>query len=75
MQNKGYLILAQNGTVDYVRMAYVLALTIKLTQTEINSVSLLTDVPDAVPDHYKSVFDNIIEIPWFDDALNSEWKI
>lgn len=75
MASKGYLILAQNGKVDYVRMAYVLALTIKLTQSEINSVSLLTDVPDAVPEHYKKVFDNVIKIPWFDDALNSEWKV
>jgi len=75
MESKGYLILAQNGNIDYVRMAYVLALTIKLTQGEVNSVSLLTDVPNSVPDHYKEVFDHVIEIPWFDDALKSEWKI
>jgi hypothetical protein len=76
MSPKGYLILAQNNkSDDYLRMAYVLALTIKLTQTEITSVSLVTDVPDAVPKHYKEVFDYIIEIPWYDDALTSEWKI
>jgi hypothetical protein len=75
MLNKGYLILAQNSKEDYVRLAYVLALSIKATQSDINSVSLVTDVPDAVPEHYKSVFDHIIEIPWFDDALESEWKI
>ena len=76
MSTRGYLILAQNGNSnDYVRMAYVLALTIKLTQKEVTSVSLVTDVVDAVPDHYKSVFDHVIEIPWYDDALASEWKI
>jgi hypothetical protein len=76
MPNKGYLILAQNNSSsDYVRMAYVLALTIKLSQNEVTSVSLITDIVDAVPDHYKSVFDHVIEIPWYDDALDSEWKI
>jgi hypothetical protein len=75
MSDKGYLILAQNSNDDYVRLAYVLALSIKLTQTGTTSVSLVTDIPDAVPAHYRSVFDHIIEIPWFDDALESDWKI
>jgi len=76
MSTKGYLILAQNNSSnDYVRMAYVLALSIKISQKEVSSVSLITDVPDAVPAHYKEVFDHVIEIPWYDDALDSEWKI
>jgi hypothetical protein len=76
MTTKGYLILAQNNsTDDYVSMAYALALSIKLSQTDITSVSLITDVPDAVPHHYKDLFDHIIQIPWFDDAYNSDWKI
>ena len=74
--SKGYLILAQNNNSDdYVRMAYVLALSIKLSQKEVTSVSLVTDIVDAVPDHYKKVFDHVIEIPWYDDALKSDWKI
>jgi len=73
---KGYVILAQNNkNNDYVRMAYATALSIKATQTEINNVTLITDVPDAVPNHYKKVFDKILPILWYDDALNSEWKI
>lgn len=76
MLTKGYLILAQNNTSDdYIRMAYVLALSIKISQTAVTSVCLVTDVIDSVPEHYKSVFDYVIEIPWYDDALNSEWKI
>ena len=76
MSTKGYLILAQNkSSTDYVQMAYVLALSIKTSQKEVTSVSLITDVPDAVPEHYRAVFDQIIEIPWYDDALTSEWKI
>jgi hypothetical protein len=74
--SRGYLVLAQNNSnVDYLKQAYCLALTIKATQPTINNVSLVTDVIDAVPQHYKSVFDNIISIPWYDDAYNSEWKI
>lgn len=75
MPTKGYLILAQNSKDDYIRLACALAFSIKATQGDINSVSLVTDVPDAVPKNYRSVFDHIIEIPWFDDALKSEWKI
>jgi hypothetical protein len=76
MPTKGYLILAQNNSsIDYVQMAYVLALSIKTSQKEVTSVSLVTDIPDAVPEHYRAVFDHVIEIPWYDDALKSEWKI
>jgi len=74
--SKGYVILAQNSKNDnYLDMAYVLALTIKTTQSKIKSVSLITDIVDAVPHHYREIFDHVIEIPWFDDALNSDWKI
>jgi len=74
--SKGYLIFAQNNSSDdYVRMAYALALSIKVTQTEVTNVSLITDVPDSIPHHWRDAFDNIIEIPWGDDAWFSKWKI
>jgi hypothetical protein len=74
MSTKGFLILAQNSEgIDYIRQAYALALSIKLTQPTHNSVSLLTN--DIVPEKYKEVFDNIIPIPWKDHAENSEWKV
>jgi hypothetical protein len=74
--SRGYLILAQNNNeVNYLKLAYVNALTINITQKSVNKVSLVTDVIDAVPRHYYDVFDKIIEIPWYDDALKSEWKI
>jgi hypothetical protein len=73
---KGYLIFAQrNKTDDYVRMAYALALSIKLTQKEITNVSLVTDIPDSIPYHWLYAFDNIIKVPWNDDAYFSKWKI
>jgi len=72
--SKGYLILAQNSSsTDYVRMAYALALSIKGTQLGVNQVAIATN--DEVPEKYKTVFDHIVKIPWFDHAKNSTWKI
>lgn len=60
---RGYFMIANNTeTTDYVKLAYITALTIKLTQPEgFNSVSIATTSPDLV-DNFKSswVFDNII---------------
>jgi hypothetical protein len=74
--SKGYLIFAQNNkNDDYIKMAYILALSIKVTQQEVNNVSLVTDIVDVVPQHYRDVFDNVIALPWNDDSYFSEWKI
>ena len=70
---QGYIVIAQNNTTDYVRQAYVLALSIKATQPNINNISLVTD--DIVPEQYLSVFDKIIPIPFGDSASASEWKV
>lgn len=73
MSTKGFLIFAQNTEkVDYLRQAYALALSIKLTQPVHNSVTLITD--EEVPAKYKRVFDNVIDIPWNDEARESEWR-
>jgi hypothetical protein len=71
--SKGHVFLAQNSKTDYVFQAYMLALTIKKHNKRHNQTCLITN--DAVPDRYKHVFDNIIEIPWNDSAENNEWKI
>lgn len=72
--SKGFVVLAQNTeTVDYVKQAYALALSIKLTQKEINNISIITD--DPVPEEYKKVFDNIIDIPWGDASKESRFKV
>ena len=70
---QGYVVIAQNTATDYVRQAYVLALSIKATQPNINNISLVTD--DTVPEQYLSVFDKIIPIPFGDAASSSEWKV
>lgn len=76
--SKGFLIFAQNTDVDYVMQAYALALSIKFSQKEHSSVSIVTN--SDVPEQYKSVFDNIIPIPWFDGTVSSlagehRWKL
>ena len=72
--SKGFLVLAQNTeTVDYVKQAYALALSIKKTQETVANISLITN--DPVPEQYREVFDSIIEIPWGDLAKNPLWKV
>lgn len=72
--SKGFVVLAQNTeTVDYVKQAYALALSINSTQKTVTKISLITN--DPVPIQYKHVFDNIIEIPWGDLASDNNWKI
>lgn len=70
---QGFLVIAQNSNVDYVRQAYALALSIRATQPTINNISLVTN--DTVPEEYQKIFDKIIPIPFDDAAANSEWKI
>lgn len=77
MDNKGYLVLAQNNSkTDYLRQAYALALSIKNSQSSVNGISLATDVEKRdIPQEYFQVFDEIVGIPWMDHAANSTWKI
>jgi hypothetical protein len=71
---KGYVVLAQNtDTIDYIRQAYALALSLKLSQCSVSNISIITD--DVVSEEYKSVFENIIPIPWGDAAVNSRFKV
>jgi len=72
---KGYLVIAQNSKHDYVRMSYALALSIAITQKKVRKLSIAVDKDTVVPDKYKTVFDQVIQIPFEDDAELSEWKI
>ena len=67
--DKGYIMVAMGD--DYVRQAYLCALSIKKTQS-IKNVSIVTS--DIVPEEYKSVFDKIIEVPWHDKHSQSFYK-
>lgn len=72
--SRGFVVLAQNtDKIDYVMQAYALALSIQYSQLTEKSISIITN--NEVPDSYKSVFDNIIEIPWGDSAKTATWKV
>lgn len=67
---RGFLILAQNNDkTDYVKCATILAKSIKKHMPREN-VSIITN-----NDVYSDVFDNVINLPYGDLALDSEWKL
>ena len=65
-------MLAQNSDFDYIRQAYLAAMSIKATNDN-SSICLITN--DPVPTKYKQVFDHIVEIPWGDHAQEEQWKV
>ena len=64
---KGYLVMAQG---NFAKQAEALALSIKKTQSTINSISVITDSEIDC-----SLFDNVIPLPSIDLSRDSEWKI
>ncbi len=74
-RERGFLTFAQNGSTDYLRLAYGLALSLKATQPEHNHLSVVVTPGTLVPDRYWDVFDEVIDIPWVDEAEGSAWKL
>lgn len=73
---RGYVTIAQNGPYgDYLRAAYALALSLRKTQSEVSGISVLVTPGQEIPDRYREVFDEVIEIPWGDAAAREDWKI
>jgi hypothetical protein len=71
--SNGILVLAQNNdNTNYVLQACLLAMSIKVTNTD-TLISIVTN--DIVPDEYITLFDKIIPIPFNDNAIESSWKI
>ena len=74
--SRGYITIAQNsGDLDYVRMAYALAASIKKTQTDVDEFAIIVDPNYEMPEEYKWAFDYIIPMPWGDMAEGKDWKI
>ena len=76
--SRGYIVIAQNsGTVDYLQQAYALALNLKLTQSTVSDLTVCVDAATKkmITAKHKKVFDNIVDIPWQDDAASADWKI
>lgn len=74
-RDRGFFVFAQNGKTDYLRLAYVLALSLKATQKEHGYLTVAVTPGTEVPDHYRAVFDEVLEVIWLDEAADSEWKL
>jgi hypothetical protein len=74
--SRGYITIAQNSQHgDYLRAAYGLALSLRKTQAEYSRLSVMVTPGTSVPESYREVFDQVIEIPWGDMAAHRDWKI
>lgn len=75
-RKRGYLTIAQRGAQgDYLRMAYGLALSLRATQSKVPYLAVAVDSKTKVPKKYADVFDEVVRIPWGDDAKGKTWKI
>ena len=74
---RGYLTHAVNhGTVDHLRMAYCLALSLRLTQSKVHALSVLVSDQQEVPPHYREVFDEVIPIrDARPDFVRENWRV
>ena len=69
---KGILVLAQNNATDnYVEQACVLAMSLQVH----NDIAISIVTNDTVPQEHQLLFDQIIPIPFTDNAAGSDWKI
>jgi len=71
--SKGYFTIAQGD--QYVRYAYALALSLKLSQKEHSKLAIGITPGYKVPEEYAHAFDAIVEIPWGDAAADTTWKL
>lgn len=72
---KGFLTIAQNSTVDYLRLAYVQAMSIKLTMPgSLYAVIVDKLTNEHIQDKHRKVFDYVIVLDE-DHAEHNEWKL
>lgn len=73
---RGFFTMVQNnGTTDYLQLAYALALSLKTSQASVKNISIGITPGMEIPPRYEWIFDKVIEIPWGDDAFESSWKL
>ena len=74
-QGKGFLTIAQNGKTDYLRLAYLQALSIKITMPN-SQYAVIVDqtTKQSMEQRYLQVFDHVIDLP-VDYAEQSDWKL
>jgi hypothetical protein len=75
LAQQGFLTFAQNTDVDYLRLAYVQAMSIKLTMPDAKyAVIVDTATLSDVTDQHRKVFDYVIPLP-VDHAKDETWKL
>lgn len=75
-EQQGFLTIAQNSeSADYLQMAYLQAMSIKLTMPG-SRYAVIVDAAtkDKVTDQHRKVFDYVIDLPT-DYAANQTWKL
>jgi hypothetical protein len=75
--SKGFLTLAQNTfNVDYVKLAYALAMSLKLSQSKNDKLTVVVNKNEEIPKKYIDVFDKVIytSIPENDWKIQNKWR-
>lgn len=74
--SRGYVTHAFNsGDVDYLRMAYCLALSLRLTQSRVDRLTVMVEPGQVVPPVYRAVFDRVVELPGDDRSRPGGWRV
>ena len=73
--SRGFFTVAQG--VQYHRLAYALALSLKASQLKHSRLSIGVTAKEkkVLPEKYRQVFDKVVTIPWKDSAAKSSWKL
>lgn len=72
---QGFLTIAQNSDTDYLELAYIQAMSIKLVMPDaLYAVIVDEHTRTCIVDKHNKVFDYIITLPQ-DDAKNHQWKL
>jgi len=75
IEQQGFLTIAQNTDVDYLRLAYLQAMSIKLTMPGSKYAVIVDQATLAkVTDRHRTVFDHVITLP-HDYAKDEQWKL
>lgn len=75
LAQQGFLTIAQNTDVDYLRLAYAQAMSVKLTMPgSLYAVVVDRATMTQITDKHRKVFDYVIELPE-DHAKDETWKL
>lgn len=74
--DRGFLTIAQNtDNVDYLKLAYVQAMSIKITMPDAKYAVIVDSATEAtITNKHREVFDHVIVLPT-DDAVSKAWKL